>query len=70
MAHSEGLFGPLALTSAGPPLRGILRACGAGRTGSFKSEVRITSIPPQAWIALQVILEKMARPEGFEPPTP
>ncbi|PUB81643.1 MAG: hypothetical protein DBP02_17665 [gamma proteobacterium symbiont of Ctena orbiculata] len=40
MARPEGLFGPVALTPAGPPLRGVLRAFGAGRTGSLKSEVR------------------------------
>ncbi|MCG8047719.1 MAG: hypothetical protein N0E48_19175 [Candidatus Thiodiazotropha endolucinida] len=54
----------MALTPAGPPL------CGAGRTGSLKSEVRMTSILLLVRLAIQVILEKMARPEGFEPPTP
>ncbi|MFI0415716.1 MAG: hypothetical protein ACH255_16405 [Candidatus Thiodiazotropha sp.] len=70
MARPEGLFGPVALTPPGPPLRGVLRACGACRTGSLKSEVRMTSILLLARFARQVILENMARPEGFEPPTP
>ncbi|MEW8201965.1 MAG: hypothetical protein AB2697_23080 [Candidatus Thiodiazotropha endolucinida] len=60
----------MALTPAGPPLRGVLRACGAGRTGSLKSEVRMTSIQFKARFARQVVRENMARPEGFEPPTP
>ncbi|MEW8121672.1 MAG: hypothetical protein AB2732_08125, partial [Candidatus Thiodiazotropha endolucinida] len=55
MARPEGLFGPVALTPAGPPLSGVLRACGAGRTGSFKSEVRIPSILLLARLAIQVI---------------
>lgn len=60
----------MALTPAETPLYGVLRACDAGRTGSLKSEVRILSILLLARFAIQVLLEKMARPEGFEPPTP
>ncbi|MEW7986738.1 MAG: hypothetical protein AB2799_13175, partial [Candidatus Thiodiazotropha sp.] len=64
MARPEGLFGPVALTPPGPPLRGVLRACGACRTGSLKSEVRMTSILLLARFARQVILENMAHFEG------
>ncbi|WP_369157021.1 hypothetical protein [Candidatus Thiodiazotropha sp. LNASS1] len=64
MARPEGLFGPVALTPPGPPLRGVLRTCGAGRTGSLKSEVRRSSIKFKARFVLLVMLENMAHFEG------